>query len=238
MGRMVNTRHDNVPRWLDRLVAAGTILILAVCALALYVVAASTPANATGLPPGWVEPPGECVEVEPGVWFTAGDIPLPCGPTLLELATGTTLAPIDPETGCTPAVPSDGCQPDPPPASAAQTQGCAGPAGYCTTEPPVTEPPTSTSVAPSTTSAPPSSTSTTTSSTAATSTTTSTTAAPSTSTTSVAVGPPPVPSTTVATGVTSELPVTGNSDALWQLAAAACAAGLILILVSAARRRT
>lgn len=33
------------------------------------------------------------------------------------------------------------------------------------------------------------------------------------------------------------LPVTGNADALWQLAAGAFAAGLLLVLVSHARRR-
>jgi LPXTG-motif cell wall-anchored protein len=39
--------RDNVPRWLDRLLVAGLAAVLAVCALALYVVAASSPANAT-----------------------------------------------------------------------------------------------------------------------------------------------------------------------------------------------
>lgn len=39
--------RDNVPRWLDRLLVVGLAAVLAVCALALYVVAASSPANAT-----------------------------------------------------------------------------------------------------------------------------------------------------------------------------------------------
>lgn len=76
----------------------------------------STAPPADTLPPGYVEPPGECVEVEPGVWSTTGGMPLPCGPTLAEMAAADPGPPdgYDPETGAHPALPtySEPCHPE------------------------------------------------------------------------------------------------------------------------------
>lgn len=179
----MNTRRDRdiVPRWLNHLV----VLVTAVLAT-IVVLAGASIVRADELPPGYVEPPGPCVQdPESGLWSTS-DM-LPCGPTLAAIAAAADQpVPVDPVTGCTPAASSDGCAP-----AAAQIQtndGCVGPDGYCTTEPPTTTAPPQTTEPPATTTpaptAPP-----------ATTEPPTTTAPPATTepatTTSVAVGPPP-----------------------------------------------
>ena len=174
-----------------------TLTTLLIAAVALLSPAG---AHADDLPPGYIEPPGPCVlDPESGLWMAPG--PLPCGPTLLELASGPTLPPIDPTTGCTPVVPSDGC--DQPVASVQTYDGCEGPEGYCTTEPPTTTEPPPTTTEPTTTTEPPATTAPVTTAPATTEPATTapatteptTTEPPVTSEPAVSVVPPPVPTT-------------------------------------------